>query len=153
LFGRKSGSDSPEFSNYSDYIMHLLMNFVGSAAPDRNIELAVDLEADRASVIVDGTRIYFLDALVGPNVGLMQLQSPIFIDIIPTPELIGEILFINKSLVSVNLIPITETNFDLIISSDLLLSGHPQEDAINIAILLGTIADLHSELYDQLESL
>jgi hypothetical protein len=56
-------------------------------------------------------------------------------------------------LISTNLIPVSETNFDLVISADLLLTGHPAEDAVNLAIILECISVAHNELYDAWESL
>jgi hypothetical protein len=153
MFGKKSDSNEAIFSNYTDYIMHLLMNLVGPAAPGHNIELAVDLESDRASVYFDDTRIYFTDSLVGPSVGLMELQAPIFRSFKPSAELISELALINKVLVSVNLVPESEASFDLVVSADLLLTGHPNEDAINVAVILTTIADVHTELYNRFVSM
>jgi hypothetical protein len=59
----------------------------------------------------------------------------------------------NKVLISINLIPVSETNFDLVISADLLLTGHPVEDAVNLSVMLSTIAVAHDELYDAWESI
>jgi hypothetical protein len=56
-------------------------------------------------------------------------------------------------LISINLIPVSETNFDLVISADLLLTGHPVEDAVNLSVMLSTIAVAHDELYDAWESI
>lgn len=83
----------------------------------------------------------------------MGLQAPIFLDFTPSTELINQVLMANKDLISINLIPVSQSNFDLIISAELLLTGHAQEDAINLAVMLSTIATAHEELYDAWESI
>jgi hypothetical protein len=40
-----------------------------------------------------------------------------------------------------------------VVSADLLLTGHPNEDAINVAVILTTIADVHTELYNRFVSM
>lgn len=105
------------------------------------------------SLIFDDVRIYFNDGVMDPGVTVMGLQAPIFLDFTPSSELISQLVVANKVLISINLIPVSQTNFDLVISADLLLTGHAQEDAINLAVLLSTIAVAHEELYDAWESI
>ena len=153
MLGRKKGSGSSNASNDSDYITTLIAGHLPSAAPGHSIELGLDPTRDLLSIIFDETRIFFNDGVMDPGVIVMGLQAPLFLDFVPSPDLIGELMLSNKVLISTNLIPVSETNFDLVISADLLLTGHPTEDAVNLAIILECISVAHNELYDAWESL
>jgi hypothetical protein len=113
----------------------------------------MDPSNDLLSLIFDDVRIYFNDGVIDPGVLIMGLQAPIFLNFTPSTDLISQVMLANKVLVSINLIPVSETNFDLVISADLLLTGHPAEDGINLAVMLSTIATAHEELYDAWESI
>ena len=153
MLGRKKGSGSSNPTNGTDYITSLITGHLPSAAAGHSIELAMDPTRDLLSLIFDETRIYFNDGVMDPGVIVMGLQAPLFLDFVPSPDLIGEVMLSNKVLISINLIPVSETNFDLVISADLLLTGHPAEDAVNLAIMLESISVAHNELYDAWESL
>jgi hypothetical protein len=153
MLGRKKGSGPSSAANGTDYITSLIAGHLPSAAPGHSIELAMDPTRDLLSLIFDETRIYFNDGVMDPGVIVMGLQAPLFLDFVPSPDLIGEVMLSNKVLISINLIPVSETNFDLVISADLLLTGHPAEDAVNLAIMLESISVAHNELYDAWESL
>lgn len=153
MLGRKKGSGSAHATSGSDYITALITGHLGAAAAGHNIELAMDPSNDLISLIFDDVRIYFNDGVMDPGVTVMGLQAPIFLDFTPSSELISQLMVANKVLISINLIPVSQTNFDLVISADLLLTGHAQEDAVNLAVLLSTIAVAHEELYDAWEAI
>lgn len=153
MLGRKKGSGFAQATNGTDYITSIIAGHLGTAAPGHSIELAMDPSNDLLSLIFDDVRIYFNDGLIDPGVMIMGLQAPIFLNFTPSSDLISQVMLANKVLVSINLIPVSETNFDLVISADLLLTGHPAEDGINLAVMLSTIATAHEELYDAWESI
>ncbi len=153
MLGRKKGSGAANAADGADYINSLITGYLGSAAAGHSIELAMDPSQGLMSLIFDDVRIYFNDGVIDPGVTVMSFQAPIFLDFTPSSELISQVMLANKVLVSINLIPVSESNFDLVISADLLLTGHPEEDAMNIAIMLSTIAVAHEELYDAWESI
>ena len=153
MLGRKKGSGSANATNGMDYITSIIAGHLGTAAPGHSIELAMDPSNDLLSLIFDDVRIYFNDGVIDPGVMIMGLQAPIFLNFSPSSDLISQVMLANKVLVSINLIPVSETNFDLVISADLLLTGHPAEDGINLAVMLSTIATAHEELYDAWESI
>jgi hypothetical protein len=153
MLGRKKGSGSANATNGMDYITSIIAGHLGTAAPGHSIELAMDPSNDLLSLIFDDVRIYFNDGVIDPGVLIMGLQAPIFLNFTPSTDLISQVMLANKVLVSINLIPVSETNFDLVISADLLLTGHPAEDGINLAVMLSTIATAHEELYDAWESI
>lgn len=153
MLGRKKGSGFANATNGTDYITSIIAGHLGTAAPGHSIELAMDPSNDLLSLIFDDVRIYFNDGVIDPGVMIMGLQAPIFLNFTPSSDLISQVMLANKVLVSINLIPVSETNFDLVISADLLLTGHPAEDGINLAVMLSTIATAHEELYDAWESI
>jgi hypothetical protein len=153
MLGRKKSSGSSNATNGTDYITSLITGYLPAAAPGHTIELGLDPTRDLLSLIFDETRIYFNDGVIDPGVIVMGLQAPLFLDFVPSPDLIGEVMLSNKVLISTNLIPVSETNFDLVISADLLLTGHHAEDALNLSVMLTTISVAHNELYDAWESL
>lgn len=153
MLGRKKGAGSAGVASGTDYITSIIAGHLGAAAPGHSIELAMDPSNDLLSLIFDDVRIYFNDGVIDPGVTVMGLQAPIFLNFTPSSELISQVMLANKVLVSINLIPVSETNFDLVISADLLLTGHPAEDGINLAVMLSTIATAHEELYDSWESI
>ena len=153
MLGSKKGSGSANATNGMDYITSIIAGHLGTAAPGHSIELAMDPSNDLLSLIFDDVRIYFNDGVIDPGVLIMGLQAPIFLNFTPSTDLISQVMLANKVLVSINLIPVSETNFDLVISADLLLTGHPAEDGINLAVMLSTIATAHEELYDAWESI
>ena len=153
MLGRKKGSGFANATNGTDYITSIIAGHLGTAAPGHSIELAMDPSNDLLSLIFDDVRIYFNDGVIDPGVMIMGLQAPIFLNFTPSSDMISQVMLANKVLVSINLIPVSETNFDLVISADLLLTGHPAEDGINLAVMLSTIATAHEELYDAWESI
>ncbi len=153
MLGRKKGSGAANAADGADYSNSLITGYLGSAAAGHSIELAMDPSQGLMSLIFDDVRIYFNDGVIDPGVTVMSFQAPIFLDFTASSELISQVMLANKVLVSINLIPVSESNFDLVISADLLLTGHSEEDAMNIAIMLSTIAVAHEELYDAWESI
>jgi hypothetical protein len=153
MLRRKKGSGAGQAASGFDYISSLITGHLGSAVPGHSIELAMDPTQDIMSLIFDEVRIYFNDGVIDPGVTVMSFQAPIFLDFTPSSELIGQVMVANKVLISINLMPVSNTNFDLVISADLLLTGNPEADAVNMGIMLSTIAVAHEELYDAWESI
>lgn len=134
------------------YINNLLINELATAMPGHDLELAADLETDQLSIIVDDSRIYYMNSQVA-GVNFVSFQCIIYKSFEPTEKLLMEVVQTSKNFVSINLFANADGSADLVISADLLLTTNLRLDAMNIAIFLKCIAEYHSELYDRWESL
>lgn len=141
-------------SNVDEYVNELVMNHLVSAAPGRNIELAMEAPemtpyADGVSLIFDETRVYFSAGIIeGDNLGIVQFIAPIYRDFSPSTKLIEAVAYTSKILVAVSLVQLGK-QVDLVVTADLLLSQDLETDARNMAMYLETIHEVHSTLWDE----
>ncbi len=146
MFGNRR-KQSTGLQDLDTYVLETITQHLGASLSGHQLELAYDLDSDGPSIVVDDTLrvLYECGTADEDAVPIVLFQGLLSQGIRPTPELIREVAFTNKYMLSIELQEREDGTADLAACGGVMLVGEQETDAAHMAAILRAIIDVGQE--------